>query len=833
MQLNITLLPLALKMSYRSISLAILSLTASFFVPIGAIVSEEAYYRSDDFLEGELIISPGDQGFLKRNASLGNAIISNYSYLELSHHSSAEESKVTNRGVMLFLGSSSGGNSEIQNDEILQFDDSSTMAGAKITNDYKMALKGNANGGHARVINDNEFTISGNSTADQAHIRNNNIIHVNENASLGDAEIYNCGDCFAYDCATMGNSRIVNDQQLKIFQHASAANSHITNNYALHISGHGNAGSATIINNHIFYLHEHANAEHATVLNSGDSIIDISRMRTSGIAIGSLTGEGRVFLGSKNLTLGGLGRDDTLFSVIHDGAYESNNILIADHNLNHHSDYSEGGITKIGNGTLTFAVQSQYTGKTQITKGVLRAGIKDAFSPYSSFHVYDRAILDLGGKNQFLKELTNEGCVNFSSHGPDTILTVNQLHLGAGSFCMKADLTNATGDHLVICGPSTGSYLVQVENWFGIPEDARGAFELISTSDGMASFYLDEPLDVGPYAYTLERGNGSEKTPLSTNWYLTNTRLNSLTAAAVNTVRAIPLTWFEEMSTLIGRMGELRLQKQCLNPTGEIWARSYGQKTNVYKHHEAPKFRSTQYGIEIGADKIWMPNEENAIYTGIFGGYSRAEVILHGKHCSGVNKNSFGGLYITWMNTPGWYLDAVVKSGYFINSFKAVHSQAPKNHGRFNTWGTGFTLEGGRRFGFDHGFFLEPQVQVSYLHLCGKSFNAHYFRAEVSDSDVLQLRGGLLAAYKMESCTYGQLEFYLRASIVQQSSQGGHWSGGGLRCRTLLDGTRVDFDGGIAAQLNDEVQVHLNYEVSIADRYNKPWGFNVDARYQF
>jgi autotransporter-associated beta strand protein len=79
--------------------------------------------------------------------------------------------------------------------------------------------------------------------------------------------------------------------------------------------------------------------------------LDISGRDAPGITIGSLAGQGSVFLGANALTIGSNNQNTTFSGVIQES----------------------GSLTKTGGGTLTLAGANTYTGMTTVSAGVLRA----------------------------------------------------------------------------------------------------------------------------------------------------------------------------------------------------------------------------------------------------------------------------------------------------------------------------------------------------------------------------------------------------------------------------------------------------------------------------
>jgi autotransporter-associated beta strand protein len=174
-------------------------------------------------------------------------------------------------------------------------------------------------------------------------------------SALG-GEVQFWGADFTGLITTAGNATIINEGGT-----ASNARGGITE-----ISAAATAGQALIVANggtngggpgEIFFFDDGEGGEAQIELHS-DGYLDISYCFTPGVTIGSLAGDGFVYTGARNLTVG-----SNNFNRTFSGTIQENGGIVND---------SPGSLTKIGTGTLTLSGASTYRGGTTIMDGILR-----------------------------------------------------------------------------------------------------------------------------------------------------------------------------------------------------------------------------------------------------------------------------------------------------------------------------------------------------------------------------------------------------------------------------------------------------------------------------
>ncbi len=173
--------------------------------------------------------------------------------------------------------------------------------------------------------------------------------------------------------------------------------------------------------------------------------------------------------------------------------------------------------------------------------------------------------------------------------------------------------------------------------------------------------------------------------------------LTNTANAAIGTYSATVPLFYSDMQTLVERMGELRLGsqtpaeppvadgKQIVAPppapaqaTIATWARGFGGSQTI-DNGISRVFDEDFGGFQIGLDRRFsLP--EGDLYVGGFGGYLYASRDFHDGG-DGSTQGLSLGVYGTWIEPHGWYVDAVLKYSQYWNSFRTRTLFGPAIYG--------------------------------------------------------------------------------------------------------------------------------------------------------
>ncbi|MCL2760375.1 MAG: autotransporter outer membrane beta-barrel domain-containing protein [Desulfuromonadales bacterium] len=626
----------------------------------------------------------------------------------------------------------------------------------------------------------------------------------------------------------------------------------------------GYTGSTTI-NGGVLELNQNGNIAASDSVTINNGTLDISNITGTTTTIQNLSGqaEGNIILAGKNLTIN-----------------QTQNLTYAGN-----FDVSNGSITKNETGTLTLSGQTNWTGETTINQGALTLDGSNGGAQLVSnvtgqtgaeLNIINHASLtgiidpidvniNTGGTWNITGNLaeqstigtltSNGGNINFeapptNSSNPADYKILNATALNGATagqtpsiITMNTNLaaTSATaipvGD-LISTVTTSGNYAIKVTNTGGDITGKPLPLEIINASNQPASTgnytLTNGPVEVGLYNYNLLSGQQRNLAQADwANWYLTPSygkELITLLGASDQTG-----TWLMTNDSLLQRMGELRTAStdEQKHPY-QTWIRGYGWQSRVNTNNNQVGYKENTYGVDFGADKVYNTSI-GKIYTGLMAGYTNSRRDMNGGAGQSIAETIYGGAYGTWINDKGYYLDAVAKIGHIQNNIKAYDEYNIRAN--YGNWGISASLETGRQFKTEKGWYIEPQVQGTIVNFTGANFTTSGNAANIEQRKTTSydLRAGIVAGKNVKT-ENGSIQPYIKGMYGKTWTDRGGIVYNGDILNANTSGDRYQVGAGIAWQVTDKTELHVDYEYikSISGAgVEIPWKVNAGYRYNW
>ncbi|WP_260448514.1 autotransporter outer membrane beta-barrel domain-containing protein [Bibersteinia trehalosi] len=347
----------------------------------------------------------------------------------------------------------------------------------------------------------------------------------------------------------------------------------------------------------------------------------------------------------------------------------------------------------------------------------------------------------------------------FQSDKAFQTLTISKDLIGNGHFDLNTDLANQQSDKIIVQGEDSGNFTLGIQDSGNEPQAANGKVTLVETQTGQAQFSLKDRdyVDAGAYRYRLSQDG--------TNWILsnrageTNTQpdpvsepepqveqpvaetpveetvspvvvtpvipaivetipddipteqpamkaLSEKSNALVSLRQAQGLLISQNLQGVHQRLGELKTDKNSNVWVKNVNGRHKAKSQAVSADSRSSGFEMDYHNLQIGADRAVSEN----VRLGGFVGSSRADVDFNGEYGKGKLRSQAVGLYATFANADGWYVDNVVK-------YERLTSQASEKR-KYHA--VSLSNEIGKRMIFGQNWTLTPQAQLAYHTIAGK-----------------------------------------------------------------------------------------------------------------
>ena len=284
------------------------------------------------------------------------------------------------------------------------------------------------------------------------------------------------------------------------------------------------------------------------------------------------------------------------------------------------------------------------------------------------------------------------------------------------------------------------------------------------------------------------------------------------------------MMWRSNNNDIQRRMGDLRLGQ---GETG-VWARYMGGKN---KYDQQNTYLNQDYDIgQAGFDKK-------------VGDWTVGLAIDHGDGKShyiggrGKEKMNTLAIYGTRVSNDGRYFDVIVKTGQVKNKFDVSNEIGNKLHGDYKAWGNSISLEYGKRFVQDSGFYMDPSVEFTAGRLNGKNFKGTsdlgtlYVHQHGFNSAIGRI-GFSIGRQLPKSSLYAKLA--LAHEFAGDFKTDFYADDGGLKSTKVdLSDTWLDMELGGSLSLGKNVYLYGTYTRTFEADMATKWRADVGVRYTF
>ena len=467
---------------------------------------------------------------------------------------------------------------------------------------------------------------------------------------------------------------------------------------------------------------------------------------------------------------------------------------LIDHNNNHHYGNVSDFNMSFNNGAAWNMTDDSFVNNITLTN----SGTVNVQNDVDKFNADEVAmndgIISMQGDGQQVNvtNLTGEsGTVNTNSLD-------NKMSIGTVADSISVTV-NGSGEiaDAIYGGDATAQDLADVVTT-GTGDSEKSAASQITTDEGIIAGKITADVNAdGKITNTVYTKN------------TTNLGLSNL--AAINL-----MTWRQENNDMNKRLGELRDSK------GEhgVWARMVRGEVEYESIQNQYNYYQIGYDEKLSTDPNWT--------VGMF--LTRTEGNSTFRTGSAENNHTGVGVYGSYLKDDGSFIDLVAKYARIDSDFNA---NGGVGSGDYNTNGYSISAEYGKRFEQGNGFWIEPQVELTYGTVGAVDYttsNGAKVRQEGMDSLVgrvgfslgKDIKAGNI--YARASYLYdfdGETEVTMShsgISDVYEQDLGGGW-----------------FEVGVGTNINLSDATHLYFDVekTYGGDVATPWQWSAGIRYSF
>lgn len=483
-----------------------------------------------------------------------------------------------------------------------------------------------------------------------------------------------------------------------------------------------------------------------------------------------------------------------------------------------------GNAVALSPGTVSDNLVLDFTnGSSMIgsASGVSRIGLADSTWVMTNSSTLTGLSSSRGGLS-----LSN-GQVVFAAQGAAfKTLTASSL-AGSGAFELNTSLNQAGSstqtDLVHITGSALGSYQLGINNTDGVGARTLGDGIRVVQLDGAsssASFALRRPVVGGVYEYFLYQGGEAD----TDDWYLRS----SLAAASPSAEPAYNPSvagyavgtyinrqyGFDSIGTLHQRIGDQVTFGDLSDTNQTVWMRIGGGEQKLQPGRF--KYDADTSFAQFGSDLYHSVNADGSrTHAGVMATLGQTNVGasdslrsqrtgLSNRTGSMAAKAYGAGVYFTHFLEDASYVDVVGQLTHYSNDYSSIYGSKASQSAN----GVTASVEAGKPFKYDSGWYVEPQVQLIYQQLWSSDIddNALVVKGENDIEGLVRL--GARIGYEDVASSHARP--YLTANVLSNIGDAPNVDIGGVSIRNDYSQKWAEVGGGITGEVAENISVYAN-----------------------
>ena len=432
------------------------------------------------------------------------------------------------------------------------------------------------------------------------------------------------------------------------------------------------------------------------------------------------------------------------------------------------------------------------------------------------------------GDYSYITELSGQGNITFTNFAKSNNygeLVIENLK-GASTFNLRTDIAAQQSDKIIISKSSDtnrtvsaeGTHTINLINNGSVQTTGKEKLTLVEIDDdaiNTAEFKTNHDVELGGYQYSLNKdGNDyvltgqpiTSSTPIESSAPITSSAM-----ASAGFLNANYLMNYVETQTLLKRLGDMRTSGEF----GDVWLRGFTGKLDSFSSGKLSQFDMRYHGFQFGADK--QLSESSPFVIGAFVGQTYGDPNY--RKGDGSLRSFNTGVYATYLDNSGFYIDGVAKYDRLKNQFKVRDTANNRVQGSGHSNGIGVSMELGQKFKIND-FYIEPQTQLSYSHQNGTTINAsNGLNVKLGNYNSLLGRASALFGYEYKS-DKNSINLYAKTGIVREFDGDTYYKLNNHKESHSFKGNWWNNGVGINAQINQNHNIYLDLESSPGNKFD-------------